>query len=338
MHPNPVRIFFVCVGLFACAVVVALLGGYVYLHAKAKEPFSRPGAITQKFTVEKGDGARQIAAHLAQSGFVANPLYFVFAVWEGGFGGSLQAGTYLLSGGESPKEIAAAIAEGKVFRDTVMVTVPEGLTVSDIEALCEKAGLFSGAEKKLSNFHVSDFSWRYSFLRDAPPGSTLEGYLFPDTYEFERTVSPFSAAVRMLDNFGLKLDAMTRRTDTLDIVVMASLIQKEIVTTKDMKLVSGILSKRISIGMPLQVDASIIYVTGRSSVSTADLAFDSPYNTYLRKGLPPGPISNPGSDALEAALNPTASDYLYYLSKPTGETVFSKTLSEHNLAKQTFLR
>ena len=124
------------------------------------------------------------------------------------------------------------------------------------------------------------------------------------------------------------------------IVTLASLIEREVRTQEDMKMVSGILWRRLQLGIPLQVDAAIVYLTGKKTgeVTYDDLKIESPYNTYLHRGLPPRPIANPGLNALIAAIYPAESDYLYYLSKPTGETVFSKTLEEHNTAKAKYLK
>jgi len=338
MQLNPTRVIFLWVALFVVGIILLLLAGYAYLHTKAQEPFLKMGAASRSFVVDQGSGARQIGTRLAQDGFIADPLYFVFTVWEHGFSSSLKAGTYVLNPGETPERIALDMAQGNVFRDTVTIIVPEGFTVSDIETACEGAGLFLHATKKLTDLGVSDFKTRYSFLADVSDEATLEGYLFPDTYVFERSSSPVGVAEGMLDNFGKKLGELTSRTDVSEIVIAASLIQKEVSSLEDMELVSGILWKRIQIGMPLQMDATVVYATGKNILSTQDLKMDSPYNTYLHKGLPPGPIANPGSDALKAALNPTESDYLFYLSKRNGETVFSTTLAEHNAAKQLYLR
>ena len=125
-----------------------------------------------------------------------------------------------------------------------------------------------------------------------------------------------------------------------DIVTLASILEREVSDSKDRRIVAGILWKRIELGIPLQVDATIAFITGKKTgeITLADLQTPSPYNTYLHRGLPSGPIANPGLDAIESAAHPDPSDYLYYLSKPTGETVFSKTLEEHNIAKATHLK
>lgn len=286
----------------------------------------------------------RVAGNLRRERFISGELYFALYVWERGLGGALQAGDYSLRSGMSPKEIADMMAAGNVFRDTVTITIPEGFTVSDSDAVLQKADFFGGERKGLADFTVKEFSEQYDFLRDAPQDATLEGYVFPDTYYFERGATARAVAQRMLDNFGKKLDTGLREEirrqgkRVFDVVVMASLLEKEVITETDMRIVSGILWKRIALGMPLQVDATVLYATGRSDLTTADLAVDSLYNTYRYKGLPKGPISNPGLQALRAAAYPTESEYLFYLSKPNKETVFSKTLREHNIAKERYLK
>ena len=161
----------------------------------------------------------------------------------------------------------------------------------------------------------------------------LEGYLFPDTYLFLPGAETEQIIGTMRDNFQKKAGDVGQ-----DTVIMASLIEKEVPDSDDRKIVSGILWKRLEIGMPLQVDAVFPYITGRQKVLSDDLKIDSLYNTYFYKGLPPGPISNPGLDAIEAARNPKESPYLYYLSGRDGKTHFAKTFAEHLKNKEKYLK
>jgi len=175
--------------------------------------------------------------------------------------------------------------------------------------------------------------------------SDLEGYLFPDTYEISPEDGTEEIINKMLDNFDKKLSLKLREEiasqekTVHEIVIMASLIEKEVRTLEDKKIVSGILWKRIEVGMPLQVDATITYITGRKSteILKQELEIDSPYNTYKYKGLPFGPICNPGLESILAAVYPESSEYWFYLSTPEGETIFSKTLKKHNEARAEHL-
>ena len=180
-----------------------------------------------------------------------------------------------------------------------------------------------------------------------PIGVDLEGYLFPDTYRIYNDASADDILEKMLDNFDTKLsrelrDEIASQGKSIhDIVTMASIIEKEVAVKDDMAIVSGILYKRMEIGMRLEVDSSVNYVSGKSdpSVTYVDLQIDSPYNTYKYDGLPPGPICNPGLQAIQAAVYPGTSSYLFYLNRQdTGETIFSKNFDEHIRNKNKYLK
>jgi UPF0755 protein len=188
-----------------------------------------------------------------------------------------------------------------------------------------------------------DYSSEFDFLQDKPENESIEGYLFPDTYQIAKGESCEEMLNTMLSNFDKKLtlnlrtEIKNQRKSIFDVVIMASLIEKEVRTFDDKKIVSGILWKRMAVGMPLQLDATINYITGKSdpSATIKDTKIDSPYNTYKYKGLPKGPISNPGINSIIAAIYPSQTDYWYYLAD--GRTIFSKTLEEHNAAAKMYL-
>jgi UPF0755 protein len=188
------------------------------------------------------------------------------------------------------------------------------------------------------------FSEEFDFIKEKP-SSYLEGYLFPDTYEIDKNLNLEDIIFRMLYNFEDKVDFSLREEikaqdkNLFEIMIMASLLEKEVSDSEDKKIVSGILWKRLEEGMALQVDATIIYLTGKKTtrVSLSDTKIDSPYNTYKYRGLPPAPITNPGLDSILAAIYPEDSSFWFYLSTPQGETIFSETLEEHNIAKNKYL-
>lgn len=208
-------------------------------------------------------------------------------------------------------------------RPEVTLTFPEGFTSREIAARLTENGL--PGEAFLSLVQTQ----------------RLEGWLFPDTYRFFLDSSAEDIVNRFLVNFDRQLipdlkEEITRQRKTLaEVLTMASLIEKEVRGLSDRATVSGILWKRLRLGIPLQVDASLAYITGKrdTSFSKAETRIESPYNTYLHAGLPPGPIANPGFESIQAALYPAESPYLYYLSAKDGTTIFSRTLEEHNLAK-----
>ncbi|MBI2010625.1 MAG: endolytic transglycosylase MltG [Candidatus Colwellbacteria bacterium] len=202
--------------------------------------------------------------------------------------------------------------------ETTEVTIPEGMRVAEINILLKEAGVLRGQELS----------------------PELEGYLFPDTYEFFLPTPREEVEAKLVSNFNVKVKSVIppdrSEKEFREIIIAASLIEKEVPDLADRKLVSGIIWKRLSNNMPLQVDWTICYLKGLAGdrclpISETDKKIDSPYNTYLYPGLPPGPISNPGLDAIEAALLPAHSDYWYYLSDPkTNQTIFARTLDEHN--------
>lgn len=208
----------------------------------------------------------------------------------------------------------------------ILLTIPEGYTVHQIGELFEKAGLFKKEE----------------FVTLA---QNEEGFLFPDTYRFFKNTTPEKVVEKMKNNFESKiaefLSEITRQKKSLnDIVIMASIIEKEVHENKDRVLVSGILWKRIKEGLGLQVDASLTYLLSKTSAELTqdDLKIDSPYNTYKYKGLPKGPISNPGKEAIFAAVFPQNSPYLFYLSDGDGKTYYARNFEEHKQNKLRYLR
>ena len=267
------------------------------------------------FLIEKGQSLFQIAENLERESLIKNRFFFDFYVLIRGAQNKLQAGEYSLSPSMDITEIAKKIISGEVAK--IVVTIPEGFTVKQIE---ERLGL------KL-------------------PGENLEGFLFPDTYQFPPRVSGAEVVKKMRDNFDKKFTPYRNEVSgagltPFEIITMASLLEKEVKTKEDKELVSGILWKRLENKIPLQIDATITYITGQKTtkISKEETQIDSPYNTYKYLGLPKGPICNPGLESILVAIYPKDSDYWYYLSTPEGETTFSKTLEEHNYAKSKYLR
>lgn len=267
------------------------------------------------FLVKKGQSVEEIASNLESQGLIKSKYFFTAYVLIRKKATELKAGQYQLS----PSMNIPGIADKMVSGDRVkkLITIIEGWTVKDIEEyLGEKID----------------------------PG--LEGYLFPDTYEISPEDELEEIVGKMRQNFEKKLspelrEEIAEQGKTISqIVIMASLLEKEVQTLKDKKIVAGILWKRLENNIPLQIDATITYITGRKTteITKEELAIDSPYNTYKYKGLPAGPICNPGLDSILAAIEPEKTDYWFYLSTPEGQTIFSKTLKEHNLAKEKYLK
>jgi UPF0755 protein len=201
-------------------------------------------------------------------------------------------------------------------------------------------------QKDFSDAAQEDFSLQFDFLQDRPKNASLEGYIFPDTYYFPLGVTAEEIIKQALQNFDAKLtpelrDEISRQNKTIfQIMTMSSIIEKEVQTWEDKKIVSGIFWKRVEISQPLESCATIAYVTGdnKKIYSYTDTRVKSPYNTYLNYGLPPGPISNPGMDSILAAIYPEKTDYMYFLSTPEGETIFSKTYDQQLQAQKKYLK
>jgi len=293
------------------------------------------------FEIKKGEGSKEIAENLKAQGIIKNATLFNFYVFFNGISKNLKAGFYSISPSMTIPQIAQKFSQGEIVK--VKITFPEGFNLKEIQKRLEKFGLI---KKDLASFKVKDFKEKFDFLKDVPQEVSLEGFLFPDTYYFSYSMGEREILEKMLKNFGEKLnfklkEEIEKQGKTIyQVVIMASLLEKEVKTFEDKKLVSGILWKRLEKGMPLQVDATITYITGKKTIkiSKKDLEIDHPYNTYKYLGLPPGPISNPSFESILAAIFPKETQFWYYLTTPDGKTIFSKTLLEHNIAKEKYLK
>lgn len=260
--------------------------------------------------------------NLVRSGFWLKNLVVLF-----GSGRSAQAGEYLFEKPANVFSVAWALARGRFGFELARITVPEGTPMSAIPVLFDT---------RFTRFSSE------GFLRAA---LGKEGYLFPDTYFFPVNVSSEAVVSAMLDNFDAKYARIEREEHTFgrsrsEIVIMASLLEEEARTTESRRIIAGILWKRFDMNMLLQVDAVFPFIIGKNTyqLTRDDLTYDSPYNTYRYRGLPPGPITNPGLDALTAAVMPIATSYLYYLSDREGNMHYAKTFEEHVRNKEQYLR
>ena len=286
----------------------------------------------------------QIAGKLVDENIIrsANIFKLYIKIFEGER--NIKAGFYYFERPLGLIEIANRLTEGKNGIGLAGVTIREGETLRSIAAIFENKKMYQASEiLKAAN---DDFGDEFSFLADKPKPSSLEGYLFPDTYFFPPNIGPENVVGVMLENFDHKLTPelrgeIARQGKTIfDVITMASIIEREASDTKDRKIISGILWKRVEAGMALQADATLTYITGNGTfaLSADDLAVDSPYNTYKYPGLPVGPISNPGLDAILAAIYPKASPFWFYLHDKAGNPHYSKTFEEHKINKEKYLR
>ena len=294
------------------------------------------------FTIAPGQGGKEISNQLQKEGIIRYPFVFYWYTKFSGKDRGLQAGLYRLSGHLAIPDLVSLFNQGP--NAYTSITFPEGFTVKQIVARLQERGF----ALKEEDFAVIPLETRsvYSFLADVPGNASLEGFLFPDTYNFRADASAKDIRDSFLVNFKKRVqpllaDAPDKGKHTLfDVLTMGSILERELRKFEDKKIASGLLWRRLSIGLPLQVDATVNYITQKhtASLTNDDLSLDSRYNTYIYAGLPPGPISNPGIESIKAALLPKESEYWFYLSRQdTGETIFSKTLQEHNMAKAKYL-
>ena len=281
------------------------------------------------YSVEERRTLSEIAAEAQKRRVIKSPLVFkILITLFSGDKGAIS-GDYVFGEKENIFKIAERFAKGDYRLSAVKVTVPEGLNIYEIAELLSK-------KDDLRNYNPQEFA---SLAKDK------EGYLYPDTYFFLPNIKAKQIADTMEENFTAKTASIQKDAKKLnktfqEVLIMASILEKEVRATEDRKIIAGILWKRIRAGMPLQVDAVFPYITQRKdrSITRDDLKIDSPYNTYLNKGLPPGPISNPGLDAILAAINPKETKYFYYISDKKGITRYASTLEEHNKNIARYLR
>lgn len=300
------------------------------------------GSDIVRIEIVEGDDGWIIARKLKKNNLISSVYVFLFGVWNDGLRGTFRAGVYELVQSLSPADIALIISSGESKLRDVRVTFPEGWGIKEMSDRLRNAGL-SGEEFLAVARHPTETMRRqFDFLADLPEEETLEGYLFPDTYFFLPETTGEEIARRMLDTFdertyALRRECQEQKKNFSDMVIMASILEGEVRTKEDRQIVSGIFWKRIESGIPLQSDATLDYVlqSGKIQHNGRDLETDSPYNTYLYKGLPPGPIGNPSLDAIETSIHPKESSYWYFLSDPkTGKTYFSKDFEEHKKNKE----
>lgn len=320
--------------IFLLAIFV---GCFFYFY---NQVYLASGGATEKKTVliEKGDNALVVGEKLSKSGVITGKNYLVFYLWKNNKLHSLVAGVYILAPGLKIPEVARIITSGETAPTSIPVTFPEGWTIKQMAERLNSNG-FSGSEFiSISDNPSQELKDKYVFLKEVPRGKSLEGYLFPDTYYFAKNANSIDIIEKMLKNFDLKItDSMlaeisAQKKTLYDIITMASIVEGEVANDADRKIVAGLFWNRLQIGMAFGSDATLEYIIGgnKRQHSISETKIDSLYNTYRYKGLPPGPVSNPGINSIESAINPAQTQYTYFLSDPkTGKTIFSKTFDEH---------
>lgn len=308
--------------LTGLSLALLLAGGYFLVLAP---PTNFPSGDI--IVISRGSTVSDIANQLHSAGAIKHALVLRAILRVTGTGARVQAGPYLFEKPQNALTVAYRLSEGIQGLPPVKVTFPEGMSVREMALRAEEAFPLLSAESFFS------------------AGKPYEGYLFPDTYLFPPDATVESVVKAMRANFDARIQTLENdmRASGLSLsetVVLASLIEKEARTTENRRIVSGVLHNRLRLGMPLQVDAVFGYIFNRDTYSPSyeDLKVNSPYNTYTHAGLPPSPINNPGLDSLQAAVLPTKTDYLYYLTDRDGVMHYAKTYAAHLANERAYLQ
>jgi UPF0755 protein len=335
----------IIIGVLCILVFFAGFTAWVFSSISPVSRSSEPVHVT----IQPGEDAKTIAQNLAEHDLLRSPFAFRVYLWVEGLSSKLQAGVYDLAPSMSVAEIARILAYGQAQSNERTIRILEGWSNEEMGAYFEQEGVFSASAwrdaARTTDSRTILPNHTYTVIQGKPSTATLEGYLYPDTYRIFRDASPADVIQKMLENAETKFSAeiMARAGDTdfsfFETLILASIVEREVRSVTDQRKVADIFLKRLRDGIPLQSDATVNYVTGNYALrpTLEDLAVDSPYNTYAYRGLPPGPIGNPSVAVVNAVLDPESNPYYYFLTAESGETIFSRTLEEHNANKAKYL-
>ncbi|MDE0331251.1 MAG: endolytic transglycosylase MltG [Nitrospinae bacterium] len=327
----------ILVVLFSSIILVAFIG-YQYLEAEFNRPANLQAGEAKRVHVRSGMSFTQILELLENGGLIKNPGLFHLQARLRGGAKSIQAGVYELKSSMPPREIYRYLSEGRVARRTF--TVPEGYNVREIARTIQRAKLASEAE-------IIRLSRNPSFLKELEiSAASIEGYLFPDTYHFpvdaeaKKILSFMVRTMRKKFSPALRKQAKAMGFTIHQTLTLASIIEKETSLSSERPLIAAVFINRLKRKMRLQSDPTVIYGLPHfdGNITKKDLRYDSPYNTYLYRGLPPGPIASPGLESIKSALNPANVKYLYFVATKDGGHRFSRTYREHRRAVNRYQR
>jgi UPF0755 protein len=346
----------IAIGVILLFLVICIAAAMIWFVHELS-PAGVQSAPQTVFEITQGEGFREVAGNLQNDHFIRSSSAFdIFALF-GGHALTLRPGLYHLNASMTTNEILNIISGGNAA--TALVTIPEGSNIFEVDVILSKALVIHSGD--LVRLQASD-------VAAGGNGSSLEGKLFPDTYEFYTNADVKDVVGELLDNFAAKAQTLLiagAGKNATNTIILASILEKEVPSQADQKIVAGIILKRVAARMPINIDATVCYakllaengvvngttseavsgtgiggsiITGCPSLTALDFKVKSPYNSYLYGGLPPGPIGNPGLSSITAALHPQSSPYWYYLSDPkTGKTVFAKTLDEQTQNRVKYL-
>lgn len=310
-------------------VIIMAIPAYIYLA-----PVKVDNATVE---IPEASNSSQIGEILKDNGIIRSELAYKIYLRSSHSGSDLKAGTYTFDGKYSMADVTEELKEGGELAE-IKITIPEGYNLSQISQVLTEAGICSAQEFTEA---VENGDYDYDYLPAKGTANRLEGFLYPETYYFDDTVGAKDVIATMLAQFDKVFSQEWRDQlasdgrSVYDWVTMASIVEKEAVVEEDRPVIAGVFYNRLEQNMLLQSCATVQYALGevKPVLSNEDVQIDSPYNTYINQGLPPGPIACPGYASLEAAMYPADTDYLYFVAKPNGAHIFTTTYEDHLAAK-----
>jgi UPF0755 protein len=314
-------------------LIFLCLGSVIY---SLTQPVTSPAGEEFVITVKSGMAANEIGELLYQQGAIKSVFMFHIIAKMQGMANSLQAGEYVLNKNMTVQQIVSMLAKGETVHQ--QITIPEGYTVEQIAKLIQEKQLGSATKFKT----LAQNAVPYSYMVNDNPNVVYkaEGYIFPNTYQFTKNTTEEQLLNMMISQFDKQFnESMRNRAKEMglsikDVIILASLVEKEALLADDRPVIAGVFLNRLKQGMPLQSCATIQYILGypKAELSVEDTEISSPYNTYQHMGLPPGPIANPGIASINAVLYPKETNFVYFVADKQGAHHFSKTYEEHLLA------
>lgn len=332
--------------LLVLITIISLMAAYGY-YKSAIGPVSNDNEDKVLIEIASGSTSEKISTVLYDNGLIKNKNIFKLQVKLSKTGNKLKAGKHSLSKSMSVDEIIDSLVAGGQSGDTIRFTIPEGYELEMIASRLEKENLADKERFLQLTSDKENFQEKFEFLKELEEGQSLEGFLFPSTYEVFVNAKEEDIIGKMLKEFektysdDLKEKAKNLNMDLNQVVTLASIIEREGRLDSEREIMSGVFHNRLKINMNLQSCATVQYILGERKpvLSTAETLIPSPYNTYINSGLPPAPIAAPGKTSLVAAVNPADVDYKYFvLTGRDGSHTFSRTLAEHNKAKENMIR
>jgi len=336
--------------IFIIFLIIIIIAAFLGWAAKITFCSQSGNSQYKLFVIKEGESVSQISHDLKNQGLLDSVLLFKSYLWLHNSSSKILAGEHKINDSWSIRQLVNALTSGISLENETVIKILEGWNLRDIakylsdKSLVKEDDFYKITGQPGVNYDLDksldkpvDFSADYEFLKEKPKNLSLEGYLFPDTYRVYKNATAEDIIRKMLDNFDQKLNSNllgeidNQSKKLYDILTLASVIEKEANNLEDKKRVAGVYYNRLKIGMALQADPTVNYITEKQTdrPSYDDLQIKNLYNTYKYPGLPPGPICNPGLDSILAAIYPEKNGYFYFINTPDGHLIFAKTLAEH---------